>query len=224
MVSNLTKPSLRTEEQRTGVVDTILLTTGDTDFHLEPKFDLSHALEVLLAGLDVLLLGFFGEIEHVGTIQIENVSFNRVGNERPATENSREKRLSFLLVVSLVSVEHTYKSAFWSVHRYVTPMKALLTVEPGKELLSAVVGVEDDMFYDICVSPCFRPLSSAWLRSTRTRQDELGILVWQDFAFACGAYPAHPTFLESVEKEAIANVRRLRSHPSLAIFAGNNED
>ena len=83
---------------------------------------------------------------------------------------------------------------------------------------------EDDNFYDICVSPCFRSLSSAWLRSTQTRQDELGILVWQDFAFACGAYPAHPTFLESVQKEATANVRRLRSHPSLAIFAGNNED
>ncbi|GAA6024239.1 hypothetical protein JCM11491_002517 [Sporobolomyces phaffii] len=63
---------------------------------------------------------------------------------------------------------------------------------------------EDDKFYDIC--------------------DELGVLVWQDFAFACGAYPAHPEFLESVKQEAIANVKRLRAHPSLALFAGNNED
>jgi len=85
-----------------GVVDTILLTTGNTDFHLEPKFNLSHTLEVLLAGLDVLLLGLFGEIEHVGG----------------------EKGFSFLLVVSLIGIEHT--------------------VEPGKELLGAVVGVEND--------------------------------------------------------------------------------
>ena len=80
----------------------------------------------------------------MGTIRIENVSFNRVGNERPATENLREERLSFLLVVSLIGVEHTYRSAFWSVHEYPSLKKALLTIEPGKELLSAVVGVEDD--------------------------------------------------------------------------------
>ncbi|GAA5997233.1 hypothetical protein JCM5350_007106 [Sporobolomyces pararoseus] len=63
---------------------------------------------------------------------------------------------------------------------------------------------EDDVFYEIC--------------------DELGILVWQDFMFACGAYPAHPEFLESVKDESTANVKRLRTHPCLALFAGNNED
>lgn len=55
-------------------------------------------------------------------------------------------------------------------------------------------------------------------------QDDLGILVWQDFAFGCGAYPAYPAFVESVRREAEANVRRLRSHPCIAIYAGNNED
>ncbi|CAO2658394.1 Nn.00g061170.m01.CDS01 [Neocucurbitaria sp. VM-36] len=54
--------------------------------------------------------------------------------------------------------------------------------------------------------------------------DELGILVWQDFAFACANYPAYPEYLASVEKEARQNVRRLRNHPSLVIWAGNNED
>lgn len=54
--------------------------------------------------------------------------------------------------------------------------------------------------------------------------DELGVLVWQDFAFACANYPAFPEYLESVEEEARQNVRRLRSHPSLVIWAGNNED
>ncbi len=63
---------------------------------------------------------------------------------------------------------------------------------------------EDDAFYDWC--------------------DELGLLVWQDFMFACGSYPAHEAFSTSVRAEAEANVRRLRHHPSLALWCGNNED
>ncbi|KAJ6506424.1 glycoside hydrolase [Mycena vitilis] len=63
---------------------------------------------------------------------------------------------------------------------------------------------EPDVFYDTC--------------------DELGILVWQDFQFACGVYPAHDSFVASVRKEAEDNVRRLRHHPALALFCGNNED
>jgi beta-mannosidase len=63
---------------------------------------------------------------------------------------------------------------------------------------------EDDAFFDAC--------------------DEIGVLVWQDFLFACGLYPAHPDFLGSVQKEAEAAVKRLRHRPSLAIWCGNNED
>ncbi|EPQ58996.1 glycoside hydrolase family 2 protein [Gloeophyllum trabeum ATCC 11539] len=63
---------------------------------------------------------------------------------------------------------------------------------------------EPDVFYDIC--------------------DELGIMVWQDFMFGCGQYPAYDSFVESVREEAEQQVKRLRHHPSLVIFAGNNED
>ncbi|GHF42326.1 beta-mannosidase [Deinococcus metalli] len=63
---------------------------------------------------------------------------------------------------------------------------------------------EPDVFYDVC--------------------DELGLLVWQDFLFACGLYPAHPAFLDSVRAEAIAAVTRLRHHACLALWCGNNED
>ncbi|KAH8109772.1 glycoside hydrolase superfamily [Phellopilus nigrolimitatus] len=63
---------------------------------------------------------------------------------------------------------------------------------------------EPDVFYDLC--------------------DELGLLVWQDFQFACGIYPAHDSFVDSVKLEAEDNVRRLRHHPSMALFCGNNED
>ena len=62
---------------------------------------------------------------------------------------------------------------------------------------------EMDDFYDLC--------------------DEMGILVWQDFMFACSMYPATPAFLENVRQEAIDNVTRLRTHPSIAIWVGNNE-
>ncbi|EMD39457.1 glycoside hydrolase family 2 protein [Gelatoporia subvermispora B] len=63
---------------------------------------------------------------------------------------------------------------------------------------------EPDVFYDIC--------------------DEMGILVWQDFQFACGVYPAYDEFVASVKAEAEDNVRRLRHHPCIALFCGNNED
>ena len=63
---------------------------------------------------------------------------------------------------------------------------------------------EEDIFYDLC--------------------DELGILVWQDFMFGCGNYPAFPEILASIEEEATTNLRRIRHHPSIVIFAGNNED
>jgi beta-mannosidase len=54
--------------------------------------------------------------------------------------------------------------------------------------------------------------------------DEFGVLVWQDFLFGCGNYPANKDFLALVEREAIANVKLLRHHPSIVIWAGNNED
>ncbi len=54
--------------------------------------------------------------------------------------------------------------------------------------------------------------------------DRLGLLVWQDFQFACATYPASdPVFLANVEAEARDNIRRLRAHPSLAFLCGNNE-
>ena len=61
----------------------------------------------------------------------------------------------------------------------------------------------DDFFYDIC--------------------DELGLLVWQDFMFACAVYNLTEAFEENITAEFVDNVRRLRHHPSLALWCGNNE-
>lgn len=54
--------------------------------------------------------------------------------------------------------------------------------------------------------------------------DEIGLLVWQDFLFACGSYPEYPEFIENVKVEVEENVKRLRHHACIAIWCGNNEN
>ncbi|WP_227522048.1 beta-mannosidase [Bacillus solitudinis] len=53
--------------------------------------------------------------------------------------------------------------------------------------------------------------------------DEYGILVWQDLMFACSMYPGDELFLENVRIEAEENIKRLRNHPSIVLWCGNNE-
>ena len=62
---------------------------------------------------------------------------------------------------------------------------------------------EPELFYNLC--------------------DELGILVWQDFMFACSLYPANKKFINSVEKEASYQIQRLKSHACIILWCGNNE-
>jgi beta-mannosidase len=62
---------------------------------------------------------------------------------------------------------------------------------------------ESDLFYDLC--------------------DKYGILVWQDFMFACSMYPGDDDFLNSIRQEAEDNVKRLRNHACIALWCGNNE-
>ena len=54
--------------------------------------------------------------------------------------------------------------------------------------------------------------------------DERGVLVWQDFLFACAAYPEDERLVREVEAEARDNVARLMPHPSLVLWNGNNEN
>ncbi|KAJ5621853.1 Beta-mannosidase B [Penicillium herquei] len=92
----------------------------------------------------------------------------------------------------------------------ITPDKYRRWIElmvEGRQVMIRVWGggiYEDDSFYDAC--------------------DELGVMVWQDFMFGCGNYPTWPTLLDSIRQEAVYNVQRLRHHPSIVIYVGNNED
>ncbi|KAK0164385.1 hypothetical protein PV328_003021 [Microctonus aethiopoides] len=54
--------------------------------------------------------------------------------------------------------------------------------------------------------------------------DALGIMIWQDFMFACAMYPTTSDFLDSVREEVVQNVWRLKSHTSVVLWAGNNEN
>ncbi len=53
--------------------------------------------------------------------------------------------------------------------------------------------------------------------------DEHGILIWQDFMFACTMYPGDQRFMDNVAEEATCNIKRLRNHPSIIMWCGNNE-
>jgi beta-mannosidase len=54
--------------------------------------------------------------------------------------------------------------------------------------------------------------------------DELGLMVWQDFMFACATYPEHDDFIDNVRYEVRMAVRQLRDHPSVVVWCGNNEN
>ncbi|KAG7202549.1 hypothetical protein KM043_009746 [Ampulex compressa] len=54
--------------------------------------------------------------------------------------------------------------------------------------------------------------------------DKYGIMIWQDFMFACAMYPTASQFLNNVKEEVVQNVLRLKNHPSIVLWAGNNEN
>jgi beta-mannosidase len=96
------------------------------------------------------------------------------------------------------------------LHTRVTPEQyrsyLQLLMAGGVNLLRVWGGgiVEHDAFYEAC--------------------DELGLLVWHDFHFACGIYPESPEFLAEVRREAEDIVEKLRSRTCIALWCGNNEN
>ncbi|XP_013914841.1 PREDICTED: beta-mannosidase [Thamnophis sirtalis] len=80
------------------------------------------------------------------------------------------------------------------------------TVDANMNILRVWGGglYEQDEFYEIC--------------------DELGIMIWQDFMFACALYPTNQDYLDSVRAEITHQVKRLKYHPSIILWSGNNEN
>ncbi len=96
------------------------------------------------------------------------------------------------------------RSAFVETERLAELVRSAAAVGMNMLRVWGGGGYGDDRFYALC--------------------DRYGILVWQDFPFACMLYPLdEPGFLEEVRMEVVENVRRLRHHPSLALWCGNNE-
>ena len=91
----------------------------------------------------------------------------------------------------------------------VTPDKYESLIAAAKEANMNMLRVwgggiyEQDLFYDLC--------------------DQNGILVWQDFMFAGSLYPDDVEFKENITAEVTENIKRLRSHPCIALWCGNNE-
>ncbi|AZL60400.1 glycoside hydrolase family 2 protein [Tabrizicola piscis] len=91
-----------------------------------------------------------------------------------------------------------------------------ITVDAVRDLLQSAVDAnmnmirvwgggryEPDWFYDLC--------------------DELGLMVWQDFMFACNLYPSTPDYLAEVDREVRDVVARLNHHACIALWCGDNE-
>ncbi len=92
----------------------------------------------------------------------------------------------------------------------VTPEKYERVVKEAKDANMNMLRVwggaiyENDIFFDLC--------------------DKYGILVWHDFMFACALQPGDQHHLDNIRKEAEYNVKRLRNHPCMALWCGNNEN
>ncbi|MCA1950579.1 MAG: glycoside hydrolase family 2 protein [Treponema sp.] len=151
----------------------------------------------------------------------------------PATGDSKAvqkaaKRIGFRILTVITEDDETGRSMtfrvngrdIWAKGANWIPMDAFpsrQTPERYRQLLTDMVQAnmnmvrvwgggqyERDIFYDLC--------------------DELGILVWQDMMFSCSTYPADPAFLENVRGEVRYQVLRLKEHPSIALWCGNNEN
>ena len=117
--------------------------------------------------------------------------------------------------VQINGVDIYCKGANWipadSIYARITPDKYETLISEAAQCNFNMLRVwgggiyEPDIFYELC--------------------DRYGILVWQDFMFACSLYPDdHQWFLAECEKEMVYQTRRLRHHPCIALWCGNNEN
>ncbi|KAF0312443.1 Beta-mannosidase [Amphibalanus amphitrite] len=149
------------------------------------------------------------------TLPCRNVTFGLrevVLVQDPVDDADPDKGLTFYFRVN--GVEVFAKGSNWIpadvLTERVTPayLRSLLTSarDANMNMLRVWGGgiYEDDTFYALA--------------------DELGLMVWQDVMFACSMYPADAAFLSSVRAEVYTQLWRLQHHPSIVLWAGNNEN
>lgn len=141
--------------------------------------------------------------------------------------STKKKKIGIRTVKLITSADSTGKNFYFEINGEAIFMKGAnyipqdnlqnrVTTKKYKTLLDQVIksnmnmlrvwggGIyENEVFYNLC--------------------DSLGVLVWQDFMFACAMYPDNKSFIENIRLEAIDNVKRLRNHTSIILWCGNNE-
>ena len=162
---------------------------------------------------------------NLGTPYLYHFKFQLISEGKVKDEKSIKKGIRTLkLITKKDSIGESFyfelngKSVYMKGANYVpqNSFQNTVTLQQYEKLLSDVVtsnmnmlrvwggGIyEKDVFYDLC--------------------DAKGILVWQDFMFACAMYPGDVDFLANIKEEAEQQVKRLRNHASIALWCGNNE-
>ncbi|KAJ7775670.1 glycoside hydrolase [Mycena maculata] len=210
LLSDATKTVLKTQDVSISGAWNASVVAWDLAGAVEPWWPVGYGAQHLYT-VSVLLLDAHGQTLDSTTTR---VGFRRVALVQEPLEEADQYGTGTTFLFEVNGVRMFMGGSNWvpadNFLTTITPerYRAWLTLlRDGNQNMVRLWGggvYEPDVFYDTC--------------------DELGILVWQDFQFACGVYPAHDAFVASVRKEAEDNVRRLRHHPALALFCGNNED
>ncbi len=202
-----------------------LITLSETELSLrkEENIDLSKGINHIKFDFDILQPSLWHPIgygdQYLYSFDIvfhadglENKFTKRIGLRKIIIEREEgEKGQSFSIKVNDYYVFS--KGANWIPADSFTPR---LTKKDYSYLLKSAIqanmntlrvwggGIyESDSFYELC--------------------DEMGILVWQDFMFACSMYPGDKQFLKNTKKEIEYQIHRLKEHPSIFLWCGNNE-
>ncbi|MBY9005926.1 MAG: glycoside hydrolase family 2 protein [Candidatus Lokiarchaeota archaeon] len=148
------------------------------------------------------------------TVKTLNDSISKKIGLRKLRLINEEDNIGLSFIIEINNKKIFCKGANWIP---IDALPSLQTPERYKELLDDAIEAnmniirvwgggqyEKDYFYQLC--------------------DERGILVWQDFMFACSIYPSSKEFLDNVGKEINHQIKRLKDHPSIVIWCGDNEN
>jgi beta-mannosidase len=150
----------------------------------------------------------------VTTADASDVYESSFGIRKIELDNSRIDKDNRLFAIKVNNEKIFCKGANWVpsdvIYARVSEDKIVTLLQAAKDENFTMLRIwgggifEQDLFYDLC--------------------DKYGILIWQDFMYACSVYPeTRKWFMEESEQEAIYQVKRLRNHPCLALWCGNNE-